>query len=216
MITGHLHRCSFLGPLLILATSIVNCSSVDAAPLPNKGPGLNTDNPQVMCVDERVTVKAKSVYLDTVLDSIAKACGLKILSPSAEKTKTMTTVDFTAVELADALGEVLRGCDYLVVYNEARENTGFVASVAQISQHSPAPETEPAVATEHPKSVIDEKQAQADSLRNQIETINERIASGASDRFYQNALKHKRPEFIHDDRKVLARYQRQLAALEQQ
>lgn len=220
MITGHLHRCSFLGPLLILATSIVNCSSVDAAPLPNKGPGALAGTPQVVCTDERITLKAKSVPLDTVLDSIAKACRLKILSPSAEKSKTMTTVDFNDVELSDALNEVLRGCDYLVVYNESIDNTGFDASVTQtrtpISQNSPAIETEPAVANDDPIPVVDEKQAQVDYLRDKIETISERIASGASDRFYQHALKHNRPEFIHNDRKILAQYQRQLTTLEQQ
>jgi hypothetical protein len=190
---------------------------VDAAPLPNKGPGLNTDNPQVMCVDERVTVKAKSVSQDKILDSIAKACRLKIHSASAVKSRTLISADFTGIALADALGELLRGCDYLVVYNETRENTGFVASVAQIRSAQPLPpsteETADADAVNEP--VMDEKEVRVDFLRNQIEVLNERIASGASDRFYEEAIKNKPPEFVQNDRQELAQFQEQLSALQQ-
>ncbi len=219
MITLYCHRWSVFATLLFLFAELGMPCPGDAAQLPPQGRDPNPKAPQAVCIDEHITITARSVPREQVLDGIAKACRLKILTPSAEKTKTLTTVDFNAVELADALGEVLRGCDYLVVYNESRVNTGFVASVAQArtpaSQDLPPTGTVAVVADDEPLSPFDEKQAQADYLRGQIETLNERIASGDSDRFYQQALKHKSPEFIHDDRKELALYQRQLAALEQ-
>lgn len=213
MITEQLHRWSFLGPLLILATSMVNCSSVDGAPLPNKGPGANSGNPQVMCVDERITVKAKSVSLDTVLDSIAKACGLKILSASGEKTDTLINADIADVTLADALKELLRGCDYLVVYNEPSKNTGFLASVAKARSKANHYDVMTEVEDEPDWK---KEQKQANFLRHQIEILTDRIASGASDQFFQEAIKTKPPEFVEDDRKMLASYQERLASLEQE
>ena len=217
MITKHLHRWSFPA-LLLLATSLINCSSADAAPLPNKGPGAHAGNPQVMCIDERITVKAKSVSQDKILDSIAKACKLRVYSATPAKTSVLATVDFTDYELADALGELLRGCDYFVVHNERPDNTGFVVSLAQAHSISPSPlvaETAPTVVEEEIAPVTDERQDRVEHLHNQIEMLNERIASGASDRFYEQAIKSKPAEFVQDDRKMLAEYQHELANLGQ-
>lgn len=91
-----------------------------------------------------------------------------------------------------------------------------MAAPIRISSSQELPPTEAVVAEDVPASTFEVKQAQADYLRGQIEALNERIASGDSDRFYQHALKHKRPEFIHDDRKELAQYQKELTVLEQQ
>lgn len=195
-----------------------NCT-VEAAPHPSKGDPAQVSPAQVVCLDERITVNATSVTRDALLDNIAKACRVRILSPSAEITKTMVSVELIEADIADALGELMRGCNYLVVYNESIDNAGFAASTIQGRAPEPqsisAAETEPVVVAANPLSDVDQRQAQIDYLREQIEIINDRIASGASDRFFQNALKHKRPEFIHDDRKVLARYQRELAILAQ-
>lgn len=218
MITKQLHRWSFLGPLLILAASMVNCSSVDAAPLPSKGPGAHTGNPQVMCVDERITVKAKSVSQDKILDSIAKACKLRVYSATPPKTSVLATVDFTDYDLADALGELLRGCDYFVVYNERSDDSGFIVSLAQAHSASPSPlmaDAPPTVMEEEIAPVTDERQDRVEHIHNQIEMLNERIASGASDRFYEEAIKSKPAEFVQDDRKMLVEYQHELANLGQ-
>lgn len=218
MVTIKLKRWSRSALLLLLTAGMGAFCQGHATQLPRKEPYTASAIPQVACTNERVTVKAKSVPLDAILDSIARACQLKILSPSAEKTKNTITLDLFEVDISDALGEVLRGCDYLVVYNELENNTGFSATAApiRIPSNQESTPTEAVMVEEVPMSLFEEKQAQADYLRGQIETLNERISSGDSDRFYQQALKHKRPEFIHDDRKELAQYQKELIALEQQ
>lgn len=221
MINTRWTRWVFLAPLVILATGMANLCSVDAAPLPNKGPVAHAGNPQVMCIGERVSVKAKSFSRYTILDNIAKACRLKIHSTSAEQTSTLISVDISNVVLSDTLNELLRGCDYLVVYNESPENTGFFTSITQaepmINTNAGITEavTVVAGAGSEPLPIKDKRQERADFICFQIKMLNARIESGASDRVFQQAIKTTPPEFVQDDRKRLADYQKKLASLTQ-
>lgn len=218
MITNHLHRWSVFASLLMLATGMSVCSNGNTAPLPNKGPNALIAPPQVLCIDERVSVKAKSVTLGQMLDGIAKACHLKIISPSVDKAHALVSADLADTALAEALNELLRGCNYLVVYNEPMEQAGFIATTAPLRSAQPAqPQMEEvAVADAENTPAADEKQEKIEYLRNQIDTLNSRIASGATDDFIEQAIQTKPREFVEDDRKILANYQERLVALEQQ
>lgn len=218
MTTPHLHRWPLLVPLLLLATGLGNSCTVEATPLPTKGAPAPANAPQVLCINERITVKARSILQDTLIDGIAKACKLRVYSATPPKNKVLTTVEFTDFELSEALGELLRGYDYFVVHNERPDNTGFVVSLAQV--RSPAPstledETQVVASEQENAPVTDERQDRIEHLHNQVEMLNERIASGASDRFYEQAIKDKPAEFVQDDRKMLAQYQHELADLGQ-
>lgn len=217
MITLYCHRWSVFATLLFLCAELGMPYSGDAAQLPPQGRDPNPKSPQAVCIDEHITIKARSVPREQVLDGIAKACHLKIYSPSAEKSRSIINVDFTNTLLGDALGELLRGSNYLVVYNESLDNRGFVSSMAQAHSVPPSlPTVEETASTENiNEPVLDEQQERADFLRNQIEMLNERITSGASDRFYEQAIKSKPAEFVENDRETLAQYQDQLTALMQ-
>ncbi len=181
----------------------------------HKTPAPDQVNPLVSWHDGRLTVKARSVPLQQVLDAIAKNCNLRIFTPSAEKIAILADVDVTDQKVEQVLADLLKGCNYLVVYNEARENTGLVASRASVSSSADSSLLASSVPDEAPLPVRDEKEEQADYFRQQIEVLRERIASGASDRMYAIAVKTKSPEFVQDDRKLLASYEERLANLTQ-
>lgn len=60
---------------------------------------------------------------------------------------------------------------------------------------------------------FEENASKSDQIRVQIARLKKNIASGSSDRAYENAIKIKSPEFVTHDREILARYQAQLAEL---
>lgn len=171
-------------------------------------------NPSITWQNERLTIKAKAVPLQDLLDRVAKTCDLRIFSASADKT-TLVDVDMQERTIEQSLKELLRGHSYLTIYNEVAEKTGLVLSDSRPASDEPEPaRLAGATNDDLSKPVVDEKQAQAEYLRGQIETLNERIASGESDSFYENAIKFKDPRFVQNDRQELASYQEKLARLE--
>lgn len=172
-------------------------------------------NPLISLHNEQLTVKAKAVPLQDLINSIAKTCELRIFSASAEKIDKAVTIEMVDWKVEKALATLLRGCNYLVVYNEAKDKTGLVSQIGTLPDHGDnraATSSSASAAT----TVGEKRQRQAEHFRLQMEMLRERIASGASDRFYENAIKTKDPEFVQDDRKLLASYEKRLASLEGQ
>jgi|GEM_PF-6412452 len=172
------------------------------------------ENPQISFHNERLSIRAKSVPLADLVDSIAKMCDLRIFAASAEKTNKVVNVDMTDWEVDKALANLLKGCNYLVVYNEAQEKTGLMteAGISADTGLDVAPSSAPKTLPSQTGEALREQQITR--IQRQIEMLSQRIESGASDRLYQNAIKTKKPAFVQDDRKLLANYQKQLARLE--
>ncbi len=174
--------------------------------------------PLVSLHNERLSIKAQSVPLPHLLDSIAKTCDLRIFSASAEKIDAVVDVDVDVElidrKIEDVLASLLKGSSYLVVYNEAKEKVGLFSSTGTLSDASHDQETVLYSSLDSPLTPTgDEMQEQADYFREQMEMLSQRIASGASDRSYEEAIKTKDPSFVQNDRELLASYEERLTRL---
>lgn len=199
--------------LMALSLLLPPCSA-SAAIGPEAG-ASGAANPHISLHNEQLTIKAKAVPLQDLVDSIAKTCDLRIFSASAEKISKVVTIEMVDWKVEKALATLLRGSNYLVVYNEAKEKTGLVAQMGNLPDHGNDPVATSSSAIEA-ATLGDKKQRQAEHFRLQMEMLRERIASGASDRFYETAIKTKDPQFVQNDRKLLASYETRLARLEGQ
>ena len=197
---------------LCLATCLIllliHCEATIGAVQKPKEPMAT--NPFITWQNERLTVRARAVPLQDLLETIAKTCDLRIFSASADKTTALVDVDMHERTIEQTLKELLRGCNYLVIYNESTEKIGLVSSFNSTRRDDQA-----GAKASHPETVPPSiQEEEIERVRFQIEMLSERIASGASDRFYENAIKFREPAFVQDDRQVLARYQERLAKLE--
>lgn len=164
-------------------------------------------NPSITCQNERLTIKAKAVPLEDLLDRIAKICDLRIFSATADKT-TLVDVDLLERTVEQSLKELLRGHSYLVIYNEVSEKTGLVSMVGATRDANNG------LVADRTQTEMPLHDRQAESLQKQIDVLGQRIESGASDRYYDIALKMRNPRFVKHDRELIVKYQEQLSKLE--
>lgn len=199
----------FAGFMLVLICGPMS-ETIQAAPMPKKS------NQVIICQDEQLTVKATSVPLEQLLDAICKTCNLRIFTPSKDKTTNkLIDVDINGQKLEQALSDLLKGCDYLIVYNEDSENAGLVASSVTSSPTDKFSQTINSSQDEAPYVVLSEEEEQTEFIRQEIATLKDRIASGTSDRMYEIAIKSKPAEFVQNDRQLLASYEERLADMAQ-
>ncbi len=174
----------------------------------------NPANPQITLQNDRLSIKANAIPLQQLLDSIAKTCELRIMATSNINPGTIVDVDKTDWQIGKALADLLKGSNYLIVYNEASEKAGLF-----VSQERPggAHGTDRLTALSASSGALNEdvKQEQkSEYIRRQVIILSERVASGASDRAYERMIKTRNPSFVKHDRELIARYENQLASLE--
>jgi len=124
-------------------------------------------------------------------------------------------VDIDGQRLEQALANLLKGCNYLIVYNEGSENAGLVASYSKSTSIEKLSQATNSSHDEAPYVVRSEAEEQVEFIRQEIATLRDRIDSGASDRMYEIAIKTKPAEFVQNDRQLLASYEERLADLSQ-
>ncbi len=196
----------FMGGLLVAShVSMPGASQAELLP-ENKGP-------VIVCQDEQLTVKATSVPLEQLLDAISKTCNLRIFTPSKNKTSRSVNVDIDGQQLEPALANLLKGCNYLIVFNENPENVGIVATSADRPSERKEAQATASFHDEAPYVVLSEEEEQVEFIRQEIAILKDRIESGVSDRMHEIAIKTKPAEFVQDDRQLLASYEERLATL---
>jgi hypothetical protein len=168
-------------------------------------------NSHISLHNERLSIKAKAVPLQDLLDRIAKTCDLRIFLASADKAKNLVDVDMHERTIEQTLKQLLRGNSYLVVYNEANEKTGL--SIMPGTSILGGLETE--FSASQPSSTVEARKArQARLLRNQIKRLDRIIARGTLDISDQTAIETNTLDTVAQERKQLKIYQERLAALE--
>lgn len=167
-------------------------------------------NPSIIFQNDRLTIKAKAVPLQDLLDRVAKTCDLRIFSATADKA-ALVSVELHEHTIEQALKELLRGHSYLTIYNEDSEKSGLVIITG--TQSSPEGQvTAPPIYQAATTAEI-QKANQIKLLRNKIERLDKKIARGGTEKSNQTDLETNSPGEM-DDREKLEIYQLRLSMLE--
>lgn len=209
----------------LLAASLGTACVMDAAAVSSKTQGEKPGILHVQCTDDRITVKATSIPRQNLVENIAKTCRLRIYSSQRELMHLPVSVEFKDFDVVDAVDELLRGCNYLIIHNEPLENSGLISMLVQpqslenanvLTEPPPEEVTEPqSEAEDHPSLTQNRAERRTAALQKQIAFLKKRIANGSSDRARAIALRDKPVESVRDDREVLARLEEKLAQLNQ-
>ena len=175
---------------------------------------VRREMPYVSFNGENINIDAKAVPLPTLLDNIAKACSLRIFSPSAVVSDEIIDIVMDDSSLEDVLDTLLTDHNYLIIYNERPQNLGLSTIVGTLSDYAQLQAADLLARSDGPEGKEQRLAQKANYFRQQMEMLQQRIDSGASDKAYQDALESKSPEYVTHDEELLASFKKRLAELE--
>ncbi len=168
----------------------------------------------------RATIRlhAECIPLSAVLEKLSEVLEADIYVATPLDTE-LRDLHFENVPALQVLQNVLRGFSYAIVYRTSSDGDP-VRFLAKVGSNSPAGEQlpTPVTAGAPAEAETDERSRVADreeELRGQIKEIEEQMASGYADEWYEHWVKIKGPEYVTHPREHLKRYTKELAELYQ-